>query len=154
MDHAYRLKLINPNGKRKYHRGKELSLGVWSLNSGNPKGVSLKLLRIVKQLQPFPSSNATLSLVASYYLTVGRYIVVWKRRDTHTWQLTIPLNSKWGYVPMHKGPLRVFILDIAYKKDQRKVSKKIIFFHDTYSWFSPRIFCKSAFLIGQVPIKK
>ena len=50
----------------------------WCLEvkSGNTKVVSLKLLRVVQQLHLFLSSNATLNLVASYYLSVGRHIVV------------------------------------------------------------------------------
>ena len=57
--------------------------GCLEVKSGNTKVVSLKLLRIVQQLHPFLSSNATLNLAASYYLSVGRHIVVLKRSYTH-----------------------------------------------------------------------
>ena len=43
---------------------------------------------------------------------------------------------------------------IAHKNGQRKVLKKMIFFHEEDRRFSLRIIHKSAFLIGQVPIKK
>ena len=43
---------------------------------------------------------------------------------------------------------------IAHKNDQRKVSKKMHFFYEKDSRFSPGLIHKSSFLIGQVQIEK
>ena len=57
-------------------------------------------------------------------------------------------------INMIEGPRTVLMNDCPKQNDQRKVSKKTIFYHENDSRFYPQVILKENFLIGHVPIKK
>ena len=57
-------------------------------------------------------------------------------------------------INMIEGPRTVLMNDCPKQNDQRKVSKKTIFYHENDSRFYPQVIRKRNFLIGHVSIKK
>ena len=57
-------------------------------------------------------------------------------------------------INMIEGPRTVLMNDCPKQNDQRKVSKKTIFYHENDRRFYPQVIPKRNFLIGHVSIKK